>query len=67
MGKWLALGINLCRTGVLYYTTKNRDTMGLPQKWGDFINCPGNLITLMVELSKLKLHWKIILSFPRIR
>ena len=51
-GEGLGLGINICERGVCYYTTKNRDAMGMPRIWGGFINYPGNICTLMKELDK---------------
>ena len=38
------------------------DTLNLTHIWGDFINYPGNITILMVELAKLKLHWNRIVS-----
>ena len=46
---------------------KKRDTLGIPLRWGDFMNHPGNSSILIVELSKVKIHWEIMLSFLGIR
>ena len=35
--------------------------------WNDLINHTENISTLMVELAKIRLHWKIFLYFPGIR
>ena len=43
------------------------DTLNLTHIWGGFINYPGNITILMVELAKLKLHWNRIVSCPGIR
>ena len=42
---------------------KKRDTLGIPLRWGDFMNHPGNSSILIVELSKVKIHWNRILYF----
>ena len=63
----LSLRINLCEMCVCYYMKKNKYTLGMPRRWGDFINYSGNISIQMVELAKLKLCWDIIVSFPGIR
>ena len=45
---------------------KKRDTLVLTHSWGDFINYPVNISTLMVEPEKVKLHCNRIVSFTGI-